>query len=511
MSSTVLVQRLHTALRRIHETEAKLIASSESAQTASHGTPRTSRSASQSELGPIPGSSTGIDTPARDLPVPIQSSTRSRQASVAIVLRIRPANDILSQGLSSTPSASSSASDAATSPQDDRAGISRSGNSSSSLIRIEDHTRPLTSATLESEASTRQASANDEMLQRLDAFFAQEWVKTGTPEILYIKRASRASDKWSGHVAFPGGRREPDDEGALYTALRESWEEVGIDLAEREVLSVGQLDDREITTSLGKRLLMILSPFVFLHTSPDRPVPDLQPSEVASAHWIPLSLLHLPQVRWSDVKIDVSKRMAPRSTLIRWALKGLVGNMYFRCILLPNDPVAIGQISPDDELGARRPELRLWGLTLGMTLDVISHMTDRPIEALETSPATYPLNPALPSVSQSNAGRKSSQIAPPVSSIFPRFTFWDINFWIYVLGWRYRRLVDQWHAREALSGAADRRTNWAGLALGSYYSALRKALIVAILIRATVVTSLTSAGAYWLVKRWRARQKMIAL
>jgi len=64
-----------------------------------------------------------------------------------------------------------------------------------------------------------------------------------------------------------------------------------VDLAEREFLQVGRLDEREITTSLGKRLLMILSPFgesplhpwklakfsaVFLQTSPFSPAPELQ-------------------------------------------------------------------------------------------------------------------------------------------------------------------------------------------------------------------------------------------
>jgi hypothetical protein len=44
-------------------------------------------------------------------------------------------------------------------------------------------------------------------------------------------------------------------------AMRQTWEEIGLDLAERDFVCVGQLDDREITTSLGKRLLMILSPF----------------------------------------------------------------------------------------------------------------------------------------------------------------------------------------------------------------------------------------------------------
>lgn len=37
--------------------------------------------------------------------------------------------------------------------------------------------------------------------------------------------------------------------------------QVGVDLCEKDFLHVGQLDDREITTSLGKRLLMVLSPF----------------------------------------------------------------------------------------------------------------------------------------------------------------------------------------------------------------------------------------------------------
>lgn len=44
-------------------------------------------------------------------------------------------------------------------------------------------------------------------------------------------------------------------------AMRQTWEEIGLDLAEPEYTCIGQLDDREITTSLGKRLLMILSPF----------------------------------------------------------------------------------------------------------------------------------------------------------------------------------------------------------------------------------------------------------
>ena len=98
--------------------------------------------------------------------------------------------------------------------------------------------------------------------------YASAWVNhpLTTPELLFIRRAPTSSQagrpaRWSSHIAFPGGRQEATDESAQYTALRETWEEIGIDLAEKEFLHIGRLDEREITTSLGKRLLMILSPF----------------------------------------------------------------------------------------------------------------------------------------------------------------------------------------------------------------------------------------------------------
>lgn len=112
-----------------------------------------------------------------------------------------------------------------------------------------------------SSIHTEHGTALTPTLARMQDFFSQPWVQSGVPEILYIKRATRITDRWSAQVAFPGGRQEPDDENSLFTAYRETWEEVGIDLAEKDFLEVGQLDDREITTSLGKRLLMVLSPF----------------------------------------------------------------------------------------------------------------------------------------------------------------------------------------------------------------------------------------------------------
>lgn len=88
--------------------------------------------------------------------------------------------------------------------------------------------------------------------ERLERFFAQDWVKHGDPEVLFIKRSSRKEDKWSSHVAFPGGRRDPEDEDDRAAAVRESCEEVGIDLSEENAISVGNLAQRVVTSSWGK-------------------------------------------------------------------------------------------------------------------------------------------------------------------------------------------------------------------------------------------------------------------
>ena len=39
-------------------------------------------------------------------------------------------------------------------------------------------------------------------------------------ELLFIRRAERVGDPWSGHIAFPGGREEEGDETLADTADR---------------------------------------------------------------------------------------------------------------------------------------------------------------------------------------------------------------------------------------------------------------------------------------------------
>ncbi|KAL8704883.1 MAG: hypothetical protein Q9201_001999 [Fulgogasparrea decipioides] len=88
--------------------------------------------------------------------------------------------------------------------------------------------------------------------QRLENFFAQEWVQRGDPEVLFIKRAEREGDRWTSHIAFPGGRRDPEDEDDCATSIRETKEEVSLDLSAEHCLRVGNLSERVVTTWLGK-------------------------------------------------------------------------------------------------------------------------------------------------------------------------------------------------------------------------------------------------------------------
>ncbi len=59
-------------------------------------------------------------------------------------------------------------------------------------------------------------------------------------EVLFIQRAAHELDPWSGHIAFPGGKLEAG-ERECQAACRETWEEIGVDLAQGRYL--GRLAD----------------------------------------------------------------------------------------------------------------------------------------------------------------------------------------------------------------------------------------------------------------------------
>jgi 8-oxo-dGTP pyrophosphatase MutT (NUDIX family) len=104
------------------------------------------------------------------------------------------------------------------------------------------------------------------------------------PEALFIRRAQRDGDPWSGHIGLPGGRREPSDRDRLHTAVRETAEEVLVELLEAALL--GALDDLSATSPTLTSL--VIRPFVFGFET--RPQASLSP-EVAAVHWIGLGRL----------------------------------------------------------------------------------------------------------------------------------------------------------------------------------------------------------------------------
>lgn len=104
--------------------------------------------------------------------------------------------------------------------------------------------------------------------------------RESTPRLVVIRRVDRDGDPWSGHAALPGGKHDDADRDLVGTARRETAEEVGLDLPE----PIGRLDDIGGRTHMG-----VVSPFVF--ALDEAPPLHPEPSEVASAHWIPLDVL----------------------------------------------------------------------------------------------------------------------------------------------------------------------------------------------------------------------------
>jgi len=105
--------------------------------------------------------------------------------------------------------------------------------------------------------------------------------------ILLIRRADRLGDPWSGHMALPGGRREPEDPDLLATVIRETREEVGIELITEQLC--GSLDDVAPRTPVLPPVAV--RPFVFL--MPARTPLVLNPA-VASAQWVTIDDLLQP-------------------------------------------------------------------------------------------------------------------------------------------------------------------------------------------------------------------------
>ncbi len=110
-------------------------------------------------------------------------------------------------------------------------------------------------------------------------------------DLLLIRRATREGDPWSGQIGLPGGRLDRSDASLEAAALRETMEEVGLDLRARGRV-IGQLDDLRPRTPVLPPI--IVRPFVaVIHERPALALGD----EVAEARWVRLSELFAPGAR----------------------------------------------------------------------------------------------------------------------------------------------------------------------------------------------------------------------
>ncbi|KAJ5513011.1 hypothetical protein N7463_002563 [Penicillium fimorum] len=192
-----------------------------------------------------------------------------------------------------------------------------------------------------------------------------------------------------------GGKRDPEDADDKAAAIREASEEIGFDLTTDDTISVGNLPERVVTTSWGSEPLMVLCPFVFLTTRSDSPTLRLQPTEVASTHWIPLRALLSPSLRTVEY-VDMSQRFGRQGGfLTRLAIRSLMGWMQFSAVrLLPSEThqcTTTPDFMPEENISKPSPiqrfkgwclsgqadssdtarPLLLWGLTLGILADFL--------------------------------------------------------------------------------------------------------------------------------------------
>lgn len=105
------------------------------------------------------------------------------------------------------------------------------------------------------------------------------------PSVLLMKRTERVGDPWSGHISLPGGRYELTDANLLATAVRETREELAVDLAATRV--VGSLPPLHPRSS-GPAGIEV-SPFVFL-ASPEVLLEPRASAEAETAFWLSLEL-----------------------------------------------------------------------------------------------------------------------------------------------------------------------------------------------------------------------------
>ncbi|EGF81180.1 hypothetical protein BATDEDRAFT_87435 [Batrachochytrium dendrobatidis JAM81] len=188
---------------------------------------------------------------------------------------------------------------------------------------------------------------------------------TDALEILYIRRAWNLRDRWSGHMAFPGGKAESGESDQQATE-RETLEEIGLDLQSSAFKYLGVLDDREIRSPITRTRILVLTCRVYLQTVSETPPIVLSPKEVADIYWVDIKVFlnaltqpsSLPP--WRCLKVDIITPRTMNTKLlqaIQPVLRMAVGHCLYAGVIVPSAPPEV---------------LPIWGMTLWLTSDVLA-------------------------------------------------------------------------------------------------------------------------------------------
>lgn len=123
-------------------------------------------------------------------------------------------------------------------------------------------------------------------------------------ELLLIRRAQNPRDPWSGHMALPGGRRDAGDVDLVHTAIRETSEEIQVDLA-RDAKLLGHLP---ITRAVARARDIDLAIFPIVFALEREVLPEPNPREVESVLWTPVDHLLSPESRSNFDYVSAGQR-----------------------------------------------------------------------------------------------------------------------------------------------------------------------------------------------------------
>jgi len=114
--------------------------------------------------------------------------------------------------------------------------------------------------------------------------------------MLFIKRPENERDPFSGHMAFPGGRMESGDKDKLETAVRETNEEVGININSSGRI-LGSIDD--VNPNNPRARNYIVTPYLSVLNEEVILKPDA--NEVEKTVWVPMP--HLTDDKNAQVRM----------------------------------------------------------------------------------------------------------------------------------------------------------------------------------------------------------------